>query len=136
MAAVRNRSDGAPAVTKSRRGLFSSWTAERRKAMLTRILAVALAVGSIAFATAHAQTGGTGSTTTSPSTTSPGTAPMTSPSPGSSGSSGSMGTGSGSSQQAQQPMGTFDASKYKSKTDCLSAAAAAHASSSLCNSLK
>jgi hypothetical protein len=45
---------------------------------------------------------------------------------------------SGSGQQAQQPMGTggFDPTKYKSKTDCLNAAATAHASTSLCNSLK
>ena len=104
--------------------------------MLTRILAVALAVGSLACASAYAQTSTPGTTspstttpgTTSPSTTSPGT---TSPSTGAtSGSSGSMG------QQAQQPMGTFDASKYKTKTECLNAATAAHASASLCNNLK
>jgi hypothetical protein len=32
--------------------------------------------------------------------------------------------------------GTFDASKYKTKTDCLNAASAAHASTSLCDNLK
>jgi len=49
-----------------------------------------------------------------------------------------MGTGSGVNQQAQQPMGAgnFDPSKYKSKTDCLNAATAAHALTSLCNNLK
>jgi hypothetical protein len=42
----------------------------------------------------------------------------------------------GSGQQAQQPMGSFDPTKYKTKTECLNAATAAHASTSACNSLK
>ncbi|MBV8191584.1 MAG: hypothetical protein JOY64_04930 [Alphaproteobacteria bacterium] len=111
--------------------------------MLTRILAVALAVGSLAFATAHAQTGSGGSTTTSPSTTTPSTTtPSTGPSTGtttpSTGSTGSMGSSGMTGQQAQQPMGagSFDPTKYKSKTDCLNAASSARASSSLCNNLK
>lgn len=104
--------------------------------MMTRILAVALAVGSFAFATAHAQTSsspssgsmGSGSSTTTPST----------PPTAGTGSTGStMGSGS-STQQAQQPMGagSFDPTKYKTKTECLNAATAAHASASACSSLK
>jgi hypothetical protein len=40
-----------------------------------------------------------------------------------------MGSGS---QQAQQP---FDVTKYKTKSECLTAATAAHASASLCDTL-
>ena len=108
--------------------------------MLTRILAVALAAGTLAFATANAQTATPGTGSGSTTTTKPSTSPST----------GSMGTGSGSSSttgnsgmstganQAQQPMGAagFDPTKYKSKTDCLNAASAAKASTSLCNNLK
>jgi len=91
--------------------------------MLIRILTVALATAALA-ATAHAQTSGTGSgsTTTSPSTTSPSTG---------AGTTGST-MGSGSSQQAAQP---FDATKYTTKTECLSAAAKANASVTACDSL-
>jgi hypothetical protein len=108
--------------------------------MLTRILVLALAAGSLACAAYAQTTPGTGTTGSGGSpTTSPSTAPMT-PSTGSSGSSGTMGsTGmTGTGQQAQQPMGTgsFDPTKYKSKTDCLNGATAAHASTSLCNNLK
>jgi hypothetical protein len=46
-----------------------------------------------------------------------------------------MGSGS-TTQQAQQPMGAFDPTKYKTKSECLTAAQAAKASASLCNSLK
>jgi hypothetical protein len=55
-----------------------------------------------------------------------------------SGSASKLVTGSGSStQQAQQPMnGSFDASKFKTKTDCLNAATAQKADVSMCNSLK
>jgi hypothetical protein len=49
-----------------------------------------------------------------------------------------MGKSDSSTQQAQQPMasGSFSASKYKTKTECLNAAAAQKADVSLCNSLK
>ena len=93
--------------------------------MLTRILTVALAAGTLAFATAHAQTSSSGSSTTSPSTTSPST-----------GSSSTMGSGS-SSQQAQQPMsGSFDISKYKTNAECLAAARSASADIKLCGAVK
>jgi hypothetical protein len=92
--------------------------------MLTRILTVALAVGTLAIGTAYAQTG----STTSPSTTSPST---TSPSTGSSGST--MGGGSGMPQQAQ---GAFDVTKYKTKAECLTAARSAKADATLCDAVR
>ena len=148
--------------------------------MLTRILAVTLAAGSLAFATAHAQTGtgtpgsnqshqqmapspettkpGTVPTTVqttgtpasnqshqqmapSPETTQPSTAPTTAQTTGRSEKTGPNGgpTDNSSGQtQAQQPMGSvrFDPSQYKTNTECLNAASTAHASFSLCNSLK
>ena len=98
--------------------------------MFSRVLTVALLTAgtALAFATANAQTGSTtapSSSTTSPSTTmTPGTG------------SGSMSgtTGSTSTQTAQQP-GGFKASNYKTKAECLTAATAAGAPSSACNSL-
>jgi hypothetical protein len=97
--------------------------------MLTRILTVALAVGTLAIGAAFAQTGSTTSPgTTSPSTTSPGT---TSPSTGSSGST--MGGGSGMPQQAQ---GAFDVTKYKTKAECLTAARSAKADATLCDAVR
>lgn len=95
--------------------------------MLTRILTVALAVGTLAIGTAYAQTGSTTSPSTSPGTTSPSTGPST----GSSGSS--MGSGSSTTQQAQ---GAFDVTKYKSKAECLTAARAAKADTMLCDAVK
>ena|SRR5262245_53250089 len=99
--------------------------------MLLRIVAIALAGGSLALASANAQTGTTSPSTGTPSTTTPGTGSTTTPPSSTTGS----GT-SGSMNQAQQPMGSFDASKYKTKTECLNAATAAHASASACNNLK
>jgi hypothetical protein len=99
--------------------------------MLTRILAVTLAAGSLTFATAHAQTG-TGmpgsnqsrqQMAPSPETTKPSTVPTTAQTTGTPG-SGSVGSG------------PFDPSQYRTKTDCLNAASAAQASFSLCNGLK
>jgi hypothetical protein len=53
-----------------------------------------------------------------------------------SGSASKLVTG-GSTQQAQQPMnGSFNASNYKTKTDCLNAASAQNADRTACNSLK
>lgn len=98
--------------------------------MMTRILTVALAIGTLAAGTAYAQTG---SSTTTPSTP-PSTSTM--PSTSGSGSTGATVGGSTSTQQAQQPMGAFDPTKYKTKSECLTAAAAAKASTSLCASLK
>jgi hypothetical protein len=139
---VRNRSVRRAIVQKSEEGCPPLEQPKGKNAMLTRILAVALAAGSLAFATAHAQTGsgatGSGSsTTTSPSTTTPSTGSTGTTMP-STGSTGSMGSSGMSGQQAQQPMGSssFDPTKYKSKTECLNAAATAHASTSLCNNLK
>jgi hypothetical protein len=94
--------------------------------MLTRILTVALAVGTLAIGTAYAQTG----STTSPSTTSPST---TSPSTGSSGSTMGSGSGSGMPQQAQ---GAFDVTKYKTKAECLTAARSAKADATLCDAVR
>jgi hypothetical protein len=93
--------------------------------MLTRIITIALAASSLAFATAHAQTGSsTGTGTTSGTGTSSGSTM----SPSTSGS-----TGSG--QIAQQPSGSFKASNYNTKSECLTAAKAAGAPSTACNSL-
>jgi hypothetical protein len=132
--------------------------------MLARILAVALATGSLVFATAqfqlgHAQTG-TGTPASnqthqqmapSPETTKPSDGPVTdssssgsnlshqqiAPSPETTKPKGSA-TGSSNQSQAQQPIGSssFDPSQYKSKTECLNAASAARASIDLCNSKK
>jgi hypothetical protein len=104
--------------------------------MFSRLLTVALLTAgtALAFSTAQAQTSGSSSgSTTAPSTTSPST--------GSSGSSGSTMGSSGSStstQQAQQPMGsgTFNATNYKTKTECLNAATAQKADRKLCDALK
>jgi hypothetical protein len=93
--------------------------------MLTRIITIALAASSLAFATAQAQTGSTtGTGTTSGSGTSSGSSTM---SPSTSGSS-------GSGQLAQQP-GSFKASDYKTKTECMAAAQKANASTTACSSL-
>ena len=102
--------------------------------MFSRLLTVALLTAgtALAFSTAQAQTSGssgsTGSITMSPSPSSP------SPSTGSS----SMGSSGSTTQQAQQPMssGTFNASNFKTKAECLTAATAQHADRTLCNSLK
>ena len=124
--------------------------------MLTRILAVALAAGSLAFVTAHAQTAPTtpqttglpGSGSADSDKTRPSTAPTTEPSqihqPMSSGSSDKTSPSGGPTadtsgpSQAQQPMGSgrFDPSEYKTRIECLNAASAAYASFSLCSSLK
>ena len=90
--------------------------------MLTRILAVTLAAGALAFATAHAQTVGM-------------------PGGGSAGSDKTRPSGGATSDlyrsgQGQQQMGNFDPSKYRTKTDCLNAASFKGASLSLCNSLR
>ena len=117
--------------------------------MFSRLLTVALltAGAALAFSTAQAQTSGSGS-----STGSSGTSTMT-PSTGSGSGTSTMGSGSGnktmdkamgnsgsstSTQQAQQPMsgGTFNATNYKTKTECLNAATAQHADRTLCNALK
>ncbi|MBN9091508.1 MAG: hypothetical protein J0J01_31700 [Reyranella sp.] len=95
--------------------------------MLTRILTVALAVGTLAIGTAYAQTGSTTSPT-SPSTTSPSTGGSGSMSGGS-----SMGAGSSTTQQAQ---GAFDVTKYKTKAECLTAARSAKADSTLCDAVR
>jgi hypothetical protein len=49
-----------------------------------------------------------------------------------------MGKSGSSTQQAQQPMttGTFNATNYKTKTECLNAATVQHADRKLCDSLK
>jgi hypothetical protein len=88
--------------------------------MFSRVLTVALlsAGTALAFATANAQTG----STTAPSATTPGAG------------SGSMSGTTTSPQTAQQP-GSFKASNYKTKAECLTAATAAGAPSSACNSL-
>lgn len=92
--------------------------------MITRVLTAAiLTAGTLAFASAYAQTTGSGSSTTTPGTT---TSPST-PSP-------TMGTGS--SQTAQQPMGSFDVTKYKTKTECMNAATTAKADMKLCDTIK
>jgi len=91
--------------------------------MLTRILTVALAVGTLAIGTAYAQTGSTTSPS-SPSTTMPSTT-----SPSTSGS----GMGSSTTQQAQ---GAFDVTKYKTKAECLTAARSAKADTTLCDAVK
>lgn len=88
--------------------------------MMTRILTVALAVGTLAIGTAYAQTA------TTPS--SPGTSTTL---PSTSGSS--MGSGSSTTQQAQ---GAFDVTKYKTKAECLTAARSAKADSTLCDAVK
>src|SRR5262245_44410967 len=87
-------------------------SAERRTPMLTRILAVALAVGSLALATAHAQT---------PPTT-PGSNQTQQQMAPSSEKTKPMGTTDMSGpNQAQQPSGSssFDPSQYKTKEECL-----------------
>ena len=96
--------------------------------MLTRILTVALAVGTLAAGTAYAQTGsGTGSSTSGgSSTTSPSTGAGTS---SGTGTGSTMGSGGSSTQQAQ---GAFDVTKYKTKAECLSAARSAKADTTLC----
>lgn len=93
--------------------------------MLTRILTVTLAVGTLALGTAYAQTG----STTSPS--SPSTPPSTTPSTTMPSTGSSM--GSSTSQQAQ---GAFDVTKYKTKSECLTAARSAKADTILCDSVK
>jgi|tagenome__1003787_1003787.scaffolds.fasta_scaffold20617344_2 hypothetical protein len=96
--------------------------------MLTRILTVALAVGTLAAGTAYAQTGSTTSPSTSPSPST--TTPSTS---GSGSMSGGSSMGGSSTQQAQ---GTFDVTKYKTKAECLTAARSAKADTTLCNAVK
>lgn len=108
--------------------------------MFSRLLTVALLTAgtALAFSTAQAQTSGSGSTT-APSATSPSTGSSTGSSTMGSGSgSKAMGSGSTSTQQAQQPMssGPFNATNYKTKTECLNAATAQHADRTLCNALK
>ena len=110
--------------------------------MLTRIITVALAASSLTFAAAQAQSGSsTGSGTTSGSTMSPGTS-VGAPGAIKNGTGGTMGIGSsttnsaiGAGQIAQQPAGAFNASNYKTKTECMSAAKSANASSSDCDTL-
>jgi hypothetical protein len=113
--------------------------------MFSRLLTVALLTAgtALAFSTAQAQTSGssgsTGSSTMSPSTSSPSTSPSTGSGSSTMGSSGSsMGSSGSSTQQAQQPMGAgaFNASNFKTKTECLNAATVQHADRTLCNSLK
>jgi hypothetical protein len=117
--------------------------------MYARIL-IPIAASTIAIAAAHAQGTGTSSGTTAPSTTAPGTTgtmPSTAPSTGTpstgavgttrSGTmgSGTMGSGTtGAPSQAQS--GSFNASNYKTKTECLNAAQAARMSSDACNGVK
>jgi hypothetical protein len=100
--------------------------------MFSRLLTVALltAGAALAFSTAQAQTSGSGT-----GSSSSGSSTMT-PSTGSSGSI--KGSGSTSTQQAQQLMGsgTFNATNYKTKTECLNAAMAQKADRTLCNALK
>jgi len=108
--------------------------------MFSRLLTVALLTAgtALAFSTAQAQTSGSsGSTTASPSTSSPSPSSGSSSSTMGSGSS-SMGKSGSSTQQAQQPMttGTFNATNYKTKTECLNAATVQHADRKLCDSLK
>jgi hypothetical protein len=45
-------------------------------------------------------------------------------------------SGSHTTQQAQQPMGNFNAKNYKTKTECLNAATVQHADRTMCNGLK
>ena len=105
--------------------------------MFSRLLTVALLTAgtALAFSTAQAQTSGSGSSTTAPSPTSPSPGSSTM---GSGSGSSTMGSGSPSTQQAQQPMssGTFNATNYKTKTECLNAATAQHADRTLCEALK
>ena len=116
--------------------------------LLTRILAVALAAGSLASATAYTQTiGMPGGGSAGSDKTKPSMAPTTGPSqihqPTSTGSaktgpSGGATSDLGRPSQAQQSMGssTFDPSKYKTQTECLNAASFVSASFSLCKNLK
>jgi hypothetical protein len=117
--------------------------------MFTRLLTVALLTAGTALAISTAQAQTSGSTTGSGSAGSTTMSPSTGGSSGSTSGSGSSGvtmgsgsasklvTGSGSTQQAQQPMsGSFNASNYKTKTDCLNAASAQNADRTMCNSLK
>ena len=90
--------------------------------MLMRILAVALTAASVASDTAYAQTVGM-----------PGGGPAGSDKTRPSGGATADLYRSG---QAQQPVGSFDPSKYKTKTDCLNAASFKGAPLSLCNSLR
>jgi hypothetical protein len=105
------------------------------EAMFSRLLTVALLTAgtALAISTAQAQTtsgSGTGSSTGS-STMSPSTGA------GTSGSTMGSGSGSTSTQQAQQPMsGAFNATNYKTKTECLNAATAQKADRTLCDALK
>ena len=114
--------------------------------MFSRLLTVALLTAgtALAFSTAQAQTSGTsgtgstvGSTMTPSTGSSSGTSTMGSGS-GNKTMDKSMGSGSTSTQQAQQPMssGTFNATNYKTKTECLNAATAQKADRTLCNALK
>lgn len=112
--------------------------------MLTRIITIALAASSLTFAAAQAQSGSnTGGGTTSGITMSPGTS-VGAPGAIKNGTGGTMGIGSsatnssgatGPGQIAQQPAGAFNASQYKTKTECMSAAKSANASSSGCDTL-
>ncbi|HEY2875345.1 MAG TPA: hypothetical protein VGJ56_25690 [Reyranella sp.] len=116
--------------------------------MLTRILTVALAAGSLASVTVHAQTiGMPGGGSAGSDKTRPNIAPTTSPSeihqpmsPGSDKTRPSGGATSdlGRPSQAQQSMGSsnFDPSKYKTQTECLNAASFVSAQFSLCKNLK
>jgi len=113
--------------------------------MFSRLLTVALLTAgtALAFSTAQAQTSGssgsssgTGSSKITPSTPSTGSSGSTM---GSGSGSSTMGSGSSTStQQAQQPMGsgTFNATNYKTKTECLNAATAQKADRKLCDALK
>lgn len=98
--------------------------------MSIRIIAIALAASTLAFTAAQAQTGSTTGTGTSPGSTMGTGTTGKSTNPMGAGSSGSAGSG----QIAQQP-GGFKASDYKTKAECLTAAKAASASSTACDSL-
>jgi len=92
--------------------------------MLIRILAVALAAGLLASATAHAQTIGMpgGGSSASSDKTRP--------------SGGATADLYRSGQAQQAGASSFDPSKYKTKTECLNAASFKGASLSLCNNLR
>ena len=109
--------------------------------MSSRFLTIALLTASAALAvgTANAQGSGTsnagGTAGTSTASPSPGTSATgaTEASPGSVPGGSTMGAGmSASPQTAQQP---FNASRYTSKADCLTAAKAVNAAMTACDSI-
>jgi hypothetical protein len=115
--------------------------------MLTRILVVTLAVGGLAFATAHAQTVGMpGGGNPGSDKTKPDTAPSANPgqihqqaSPASkTRPSGGATSDLNRPTQAQQSTGSipFDPSKYTTQTECLNAASFVSAPFSRCKNLK